>query len=236
MSDRMNSAGYPTIGAFELKRTYQRNMIIAVLVVLSCWALCFAVAGLSGMMWPVAIADDTFESVLDIDIESILPPSVEEEPMTVETRPSEPPTFRMPEATALLAAPSETGLLEPAIYRRMASQQESGIGAPGWFAPTSVKTDTPCPLKLPLASYPEVARKAGLEGTVFLQVFVGADGLVKNVLVAIPSGLQVGFEEAAVRAAWMSRWLPAVQDGEPVGRWVRYPVRFRLIDHGESRT
>lgn len=97
-------------------------------------------------------------------------------------------------------------------------------------APDSFIAVEEMPQKLfaPPPVYPEIARKAGLEGRVWLKLLIGKDGGVRDVLVIQESGANAGFEEAAIAAAWHSKWRPALQNKQLVTLWVTYEVRFRL--------
>ncbi len=77
--------------------------------------------------------------------------------------------------------------------------------------------------------YPPVAREAGIEGTVILQVFVNAKGFVEDVVVqkGIPG---TGLDEAAVGALKQIRFKPAKQRDRPLGVWIAIPIRFKLGD------
>jgi len=87
----------------------------------------------------------------------------------------------------------------------------------------------PKPLELPMPVYPEEATLRGIEGEVYVKVFVSAKGDVTKAIILKDSGKNVGFEEAAMRAARKAKWKPAIsKDGEPVGVWVAYPIKFTL--------
>ena len=77
--------------------------------------------------------------------------------------------------------------------------------------------------------YPEVARKAGLEGVVFVQFVVGREGKVKQVSVLKAAEM---FRKAAVEAVQQFRFRPAVQNDNPVQVRMTRPIRFRLADGG----
>ena len=75
--------------------------------------------------------------------------------------------------------------------------------------------------------YPEIARQAGIQGTVVLQVFVNERGFVTEVLVQ--KGLpQTGMDEAAVKAVKQVRFAPARQRDRPLGVWISIPIQFSL--------
>jgi protein TonB len=76
--------------------------------------------------------------------------------------------------------------------------------------------------------YPPIAQRAGLEGTVYLELFVDARGLVRSVLVLKENPPDRGFGEAAVRAFTGLRGSPALANGETAAVRYRYPVRFSL--------
>lgn len=74
-------------------------------------------------------------------------------------------------------------------------------------------------------AYPEIAREAGLEGTVFVRVLVWMDGTVREATIA--SGV-LGLDEAALAAVRTAIFAPASQQGRPVATWMILPIEFRL--------
>lgn len=83
-------------------------------------------------------------------------------------------------------------------------------------------------IKSVLPRYPDSARKDGIEGVVWLQVLVDGNGKVIEVNVFRRSGVNVGFEEAAVDAAWQWEYRPALCNNKPVVVWIIYTLRFKL--------
>ncbi|MFN3597739.1 MAG: energy transducer TonB, partial [Rubricoccaceae bacterium] len=74
--------------------------------------------------------------------------------------------------------------------------------------------------------YPEMAQRAGVEGTVFVQFVVDERGnVVDPQVVRSPSPL---LSEAALRAVRESRFQPGMQRGRPVKVRFTLPVRFVL--------
>ena len=75
--------------------------------------------------------------------------------------------------------------------------------------------------------YPEIAREAGIEGTVIVQALIGKDGIVHatEIFKGIP---KTGLDEAAMNAVKMTAWKPALQRDKPVTVWVNIPIIFRL--------
>jgi protein TonB len=74
--------------------------------------------------------------------------------------------------------------------------------------------------------YPDLALRAGLEGNVFVKVWVDKEGKVRKV-VLLKSDAPI-FEEAATTAAKQWIFTPAVMQKGPVSVWVSIPFRFRL--------
>jgi protein TonB len=74
--------------------------------------------------------------------------------------------------------------------------------------------------------YPEMATLTEKDGTVWLKALVDKEGRVRDAVVVKPSGSNVGFEEAAVEAAYKNIYKPAIQNGKPVAVWVTYQVQF----------
>ena len=75
--------------------------------------------------------------------------------------------------------------------------------------------------------YPEIAREAGIEGTVIVQAQIGKDGTVRatKILKGIP---KTGLDEAAIDAIKRTQWKPAYQRDKAVTVWISIPVVFRL--------
>ncbi len=75
--------------------------------------------------------------------------------------------------------------------------------------------------------YPEMARRAGIEGTVLLRIFVSRKGLVEEIVVekGVPD---TGLNEAAVKAVKRARFNPAKQRDRAVGVWMFIPITFKL--------
>ncbi|MFC1693450.1 energy transducer TonB [Candidatus Latescibacterota bacterium] len=73
--------------------------------------------------------------------------------------------------------------------------------------------------------YPEMAKRAGIEGTVLMKVLVNKEGLVDSVEVI--NGPEI-FNESAKDAAMASSFTPAKQNDKPVICWVFMPFRFIL--------
>jgi protein TonB len=74
--------------------------------------------------------------------------------------------------------------------------------------------------------YPDTARKGGLEGEVWVKVWVDKKGGVREVLVTGNS--DPIFHQPATDAARQFVFNPAMKEGKPVDVWVTFPFHFRL--------
>jgi len=89
--------------------------------------------------------------------------------------------------------------------------------------------EPPVLVKFVNPKYPDLARQAGIEGTVLLNVLVGDDGKVLRVSV-IQSDVTPAMEKAAMEAAKQFLWKPAKQRTVAVKASMAVPIRFRI--HG----
>jgi len=104
-----------------------------------------------------------------------------------------------------------------------ASEVLPGSGPGGRCGPPSPMGDNHPP------SYPEAARRAGAQGTVWLALELDEDGAVIAVRQTVSSG-HAALDEAAAAAARSWRFEPATLDGVPTASCVSVPVRFGLAE------
>jgi len=76
--------------------------------------------------------------------------------------------------------------------------------------------------------YPELAMRAGLEGKVWVKIWVDKEGKAKQVVI-LKSDAEI-FNEPAVEAAKQFVFTPAYMNNGPVSVWVSVPFKFRLAD------
>ncbi|MDO8548844.1 MAG: TonB family protein [Ignavibacteria bacterium] len=76
--------------------------------------------------------------------------------------------------------------------------------------------------------YPEIARRAGVEGTVYILAYLNEEGIV--VKTEIVKGIGGGCDEEAEKAVKETRFTPGKQRGKPVKVKVMIPVKFQLQD------
>ncbi len=77
-------------------------------------------------------------------------------------------------------------------------------------------------------AYPEPARQDRVEGTVILQVVIGEDGSIGNMLILRSAPEEYGFEDAAMEAVGQWRYNPATRDGIPVPVYLTIHIQFSL--------
>jgi protein TonB len=75
-------------------------------------------------------------------------------------------------------------------------------------------------------TYPEMARKAGIEGTVTIQFIVNKNGKVEDPRVL--RGIGGGCDEEALRVVKEAEFTPGRQRGNPVRVQYSLPIRFQL--------
>ena len=85
--------------------------------------------------------------------------------------------------------------------------------------------ELPEPVTKVQPAYPDLAREAGVDGTVNVQALVGKDGKVKDVRVVKSIPMLDESAKAAVRQ-WVFK--PALSNNKPVAVWVAVPIRFVL--------
>jgi len=74
--------------------------------------------------------------------------------------------------------------------------------------------------------YPEMARKAGIEGRVIIQFIVNEQGQVENPRVV--RGIGGGCDEEALRVVKQAEFVPGRQRGQPVRVQYSLPIVFKL--------
>lgn len=74
--------------------------------------------------------------------------------------------------------------------------------------------------------YPEIAKRAGIEGKIYVQAFIDETGNV--VSAKILKGIGAGCDEAALNAVKETKFTPGKQRGKPVKTQVSIPIMFKL--------
>jgi len=101
--------------------------------------------------------------------------------------------------------------------------QSDEIGPPRFM----YAEDAPVCTYRPAPAYPELASLAGVEGSVTVWIYVKPDGTVADVQLYNSSGVG-SLDQAAMSAAWDTRWSPARNNGIAVGVWTSVGYNFEL--------
>ena len=239
---------YP-YGAFELKRVYQKNVFIGNMSVVTLIGLIMFSVWLYSIITHEEIVDPGGEPPpIVIHVIPGPPPSIEDKRPQVEI--AKPQT-----AVAQVGIPTpvpDDEVVDEDIV--MASRQElQDINTPVFSAdgdgrgriiiefPLDDKIPPPDAFqpveKQPVQTYeeppeyPRLAQEGGFTAFVIVEAYVDRNGKVKKAQAVKCSRENMGFEEAAVRAAYKNEYRPAIQNGEPVGVWISYRVDFVLPGH-----
>lgn len=99
----------------------------------------------------------------------------------------------------------------------------------------------PVPIHYPTPKYPEIMRRAGIQGIIFLQLEVSEKGDVTSATVqqsrfSGPKGEQLSgesndyrpLEESALKTAKEWKFKPAMKSGKPIKTFITLPIKFRL--------
>nr|MEE4267697.1 energy transducer TonB [Candidatus Krumholzibacteria bacterium] len=166
---------------------------------------------------PYKLRQEEFE-VVDIEDQEVIelpPPPVEAPPppKVIEAAPDDEVTEDVEIADTLMD-------LDTAITSTTAQYD---LGGDTGFVASSEKPKFKTRAK---ADYPEMARRAQIEGTVIVKVLVGPDGLVKDA--QILQGVNPILDKQALIAARKWTFFPGKQRNIPVKAWMAIPFNFRL--------
>lgn len=166
---------------------------------------------------PYKLRQEEFE-VVDIEDQEVIelpPPPVEAPPppKVIEAAPDDEVTEEVDIADTLMD-------LDMAISSTTANYD---LGGDEGFVASSEKPKIKTRAK---AEYPEMARRAQIEGTVIVKVLVGPDGLVKDA--QILQGVNPILDKQALIAARKWTFFPGKQRNIPVKAWMAVPFNFRL--------
>jgi TonB family protein len=76
--------------------------------------------------------------------------------------------------------------------------------------------------------YPQLAAKAGIEGEVWVKVWVDKAGNAREVKI-LKTDNEI-FNEASLNAARGFEFTPATVGGKPVSVWITFPFKYKLMD------
>jgi protein TonB len=78
-----------------------------------------------------------------------------------------------------------------------------------------------------LVNYPDIAKRAGVEGKVIVRALIGKDGKLRKTIIEYSDSELLN--DAAMKAVKeYGTFVPAIQNGQPITCWVNIPIIFRL--------
>lgn len=87
--------------------------------------------------------------------------------------------------------------------------------------------EIPAPVREVKPEYPDIAKQAGVEGLVIVDVLVGTNGRVVEAQID-PRINVLMLNESALKAARQWVFTPAIQRGQPVMVWMKLPFHYTL--------
>ncbi len=142
-----------------------------------------------------------------------------------------PPKEAPPPPKVIEAAPDDADIEDVDIADTLMDIDDAiGQTMEGWDLPTDegfvASSEKPRFKTRAKADYPEMARRAQIEGTVVVKVLVGPDGRVQNA--QILQSINPLLDKAALAAAYKWTFFPGKQRNIPVKAWMAIPFNFRL--------
>lgn len=98
----------------------------------------------------------------------------------------------------------------------------------GFSSISSTPLTPPRPIAWVFPEYPEDEKKKGIQGVVKLSIHINEKGHVIEVIVIDNSTGSEKCAQAAIEAAYGSRFLPAREGMKPISYWITQPYRFDL--------
>lgn len=230
-------------GAVELKKVYQKNWITGLFIAI---AIHLVIVGSYFLVGILSAEEPPVMSVRIMKYSDLGPPpsitSANTPPPIAVSAPVAKPTVGAPvpvpdaevSAEQTIATQTEMSqqvapIVEGAGDGNVAIEQDIQISdedaPPADFVPVEKE---PVVVKKVEPRYPELAMRAGLEGKVWVKIWVDKEGKPKQVVV-LKSDAEI-FNEPAIEAAKQFVFTPAYMNNGPVSVWVSIPFRFKLAD------
>ncbi len=232
-------------GAFELKQSYQRNMLLGSLSTVALTIFIIFAVWLYRVITYSEIGDPKNVIRIKTIAELGAPPSLAAKPPQVDI--SKPkvaaPKVGIPTPVAdeevidediVIASREELQEINAPVFSSDGGSdaeliieipEEDYIPSPDEFIPVE---EQPVQIYEEIPDYPRLAREGGFTGYVIVQAFVDKNGEVKKAQAVKSNRPNMGFEDAAVKAAYKCQYRPAIQNGNPIGVWISYRVDFKL--------
>jgi periplasmic protein TonB len=230
--------GLPVYGAVELKEVHRKYMTIALAVASAFWLSMLGIYYGSGLLTTERPPDRIIKIVKYSELGP--PPSLastDVAPAVTMAAQAAKPSIGMPVPVPDAEVSPDQTLASQTELSQMASPvTQEGIGQ-GSVVEQDIDVDEPPPAFVPFEkepvcikriepTYPEIAQKAGLEGTVYAKLWITKEGKVRDVQV-MKSDSEI-FNQAVIDAAKLWLFTPAMMKNGPVAVWLAVPFNFKL--------
>jgi len=246
MTNTITAQNNPVYGAFELKKLYPRNFSIGLII-----AVILHILLISAYYFYQSITKEETENIPTVRIlkysELGPPPSITNDvPQQVSvSAPVAAPTVGVPVPVPDEEAPPEQTIATQQEMSQQASPAlTEGLGSGATQITQDIKIEPekteeepdinafvavekmPEMVVTAQPEYPEIARRAGITGKVYVKVLIDKQGKPKKAVI-LKSDAEV-FNEPAIAAAMKCVFTPAIQNNHPVSVWIVLPYKFTL--------
>lgn len=205
------------------------GMLLVFWVISANWGLLTSWTGIFGKEEERIISYTGITSVTQLP-----PPPLIEKPKPAQPKPKVQPKVEKPPNVGKIKkvkkeeAPPEQTLATQQEIRKAIHQPQGVEGGIGDQVFTIVET-MPSFIRQRKPRYPSSARRAGIEGKVFVSVLISEKGepIKAQIMKRVPSD-QTIFDKAAIECVMKSTYSPGIQNGSPIKVWLAVPIRFTL--------
>ena len=230
--------GLPKYGAVELKEVYRKYMTIALAVSSGFW-LTMVGAYYGSKLLTIEKPPDRIIKIVKYS-ELGPPPSLantDVAPAVTMAAQAAKPSIGIPVPVPdAEVSPDQTLASQTELSQMVSPVTQEGVGQ-GSVIEQDIDVDEPPPAFVPFEkepvcikkiepTYPEIAQKAGLEGTVYAKLWITKEGKVRDVQI-MKSDSEI-FNQAVIDAARLWLFTPAMMKNGPVAVWLAVPFNFKL--------
>ncbi len=234
-------------GAYALRASYKKRMIIAMFISLTAFLLAVSFPLIAGYLNKTNTID--LDKTVDIELynktikpDVVIPPPPPPPPIDNKekfkpngeiTVVEENTTDELPDPDKVVNKPIPT--IEETIGEIIEKPKEKEIIDDISKVPISVEEmpnyqggdDGWRKIIINNIQYPIMAKESNISGTVYLKFIVEPDGSITNI--TLLRGIGGGCDEEAIRVVKMLKnWIPGKQNGNPVRVWLTLPIKFTL--------
>jgi protein TonB len=227
-------------GMRELRGLYQRYATIALSIAIGLHCVVIGAYYLSQIL---SAEDEPVGQVRILKYTDLGPPpsitNTEAAPQVQVSVPVAKPTVGIPVPVPDAEVnPEQTIATQKELSEVSAPALNTGEGSAGVAIQQDIKIDEedpadfvpvekqPVPVKQVQPVYPEIARRANVEGVVWVKILVDKEGKAKKAVIA-KSDAEI-FNDPAIEAAKQWVFTPAMMNNGPVAVWAVIPFRFKL--------